>query len=79
MASIDTLRKWIKETFAETNLIETFTPHCCKSVSTKAFNMSPDILTILRKACWSKAKTFQRHKEEILCYEGVDFKKIMKY
>ena len=33
-ASIDTLRRWIKETFAETNLIGIFTPHSCRSAST---------------------------------------------
>ena len=80
-ASIDTLRRWIKETFVETNLIENFTPHSFRSASTtKAFNMSLDILDILRKACWSNAKTFLQHyKKEIVSYEGVDFNKIMEY
>ena len=66
-ASIDTLRRWIKETYAETNLIENFTPHSCRSASTaKAFNMNLDILVILRKACWNNAKTFlQYYKKEI--------------
>ena len=59
-ASIDTLRRWIKESFAETNLIENFTPHSCRSASTtKVFNMSLDVVDILRKACWSNAKTFK--------------------
>ena len=80
-ASIDTLRRWIKETFAETNLIENFNPHSCRSTSTtKAFNMSLDILDILRKACRSNAKAFLQHyKKEIVSYEGVDFNKIMEY
>ena len=80
-ASIDILRRWIKETFAETNLIENFTPHSCKSASTtKAFNMNLDILDILGKACWDNAKTFLQHcKKEIVSYEGVDFNKITEY
>ena len=80
-ASIDTLRRWIKETFAQTNLIETLSPHSCTSASTtKAYNMSLDIMDILRKACWSNAKTFLQHyKKEIICYEVVDFNKIMEY
>ena len=81
-ASIDTLRRRIKETFAQTNLIKNFTPHSCRSASTtKAFNMSLDILDILRKACWCNAKTFfiQHYKEEIVSYEGVDFNKIIEY
>ena len=80
-ASIDTLRRWIKETFAETNLIENVTPHSCRSVSTtKAFNMNLDILDVLRKACWSNAKTFLQHyKKGIVSYEGVDFDKFMEY
>ena len=80
-ASIDTLRKRIKETFAHTNLIENFTPYSCRSASaTKAFNMSLDIMDILRKAYWSNAKTFLQHyKKEIISYEGVDFNKIIEY
>ena len=80
-ASIDTLRRWIKETFAQTNLTENFSPHSCRSTSTtKAFNMCLDIKDILRKACWSNAKTFLQHfKKEIIRYEVVDFNKIMEY
>ena len=57
------------KTFEETNLIENFTPHGCRSASTtKAFSMSLDILDILRKACWSNAKIFLQHyKKEIVC------------
>ena len=78
MALIGTLWRRIKETFAETNLIENFS---CRSASTiKAFNKSLDILDILRKACWSNAKTFfQHYKKEIVCYDEVDFKKILEY
>ena len=80
-ASIDTLWRWIKETFAQINLIENLTPHSYRSaLTTKAFNMSLDIIEILRKACWSNAKTFPQHYEkEIVSYEGVDFNKIMEY
>ena len=61
----------MKETFAETNLIENFTPHSYSSASaTKAFSMNLNILDILRKACWSNAKTFLQHyKKEIVSYE----------
>ena len=42
--------------------------------------MCLDIMDILRKACWSNAKTFlQRYKKEIISYEGVDFNKIIEY
>ena len=80
-ASVDTLRRWIRETFAETSLIKNFTPHSCRSASTtKAFNVSLDILDILRKTCWNNVKTFLQHyKKEIVSYEGVNFNKIMKY
>ena len=57
-----TLRRCIKEIFPETNLIKNVTQHSCRFASTtKAFNMSLDILDILRKACWSNAKTFLQH------------------
>ena len=48
MASVDTLQRWMKETFAETNLIENFISHNCRSASTTiAFSMNLDILDIL--------------------------------
>ena len=60
--SIDTLRRWIRETFAQINLIENFSPHCFRSASaTKAFNKCLDIMATLRKTCWSNAKTFLQH------------------
>ena len=66
--SIDTLRRWIKEAFAEINLIENFSLYSCRSASTtKAFNMSLDILDILKKACWSNAKTFLQHYKNEIC------------
>ena len=50
--STDILWRWIKEKFAESNLIERFSPDSCRSaLTTKAFNMSLDNLDILRKAC----------------------------
>ena len=46
-----------RKTFPQTNLIENFTPHSCRSASTtKAFNMSLDIMDALGKVCWSNAK-----------------------
>ena len=80
-ASTGTLRRWIKETFAETNLIENLTPHSFRSASiTKAFNVSLDIQDIVRKVSLSNAKTFLQHyKKESVSYEGVDFNKIMEY
>ena len=77
-ASTDTLRRWIKETFAETNLTENLTPHSFRSASiSKTFNVSLDIV---RKACLRNAKTFLQHyKKETVSYEGVDFNKIMEY
>ena len=48
MASVDTLQRWIKETFAETNLIENFISHSCRSASTTiAFSVNLDIFDIL--------------------------------
>ena len=78
-ASIDTLRRWIKEIFTQTNSMENFSPYSCRSASTtKTFNMCLEIMDILRKSCWSNAKTFLQHyKKEMICYEGVDFNKIM--
>ena len=57
--SVDALRRWIKEIFAETNLIENFTPHGRRFASTtKVFNVNLYIVNIFRKPCWSNAETF---------------------
>ena len=41
VASIDSLRRWIKEILAETSFKENFTPHSCRSAfATKAFNIN---------------------------------------
>ena len=57
--SIETLRRWIKETFSERNLIQSLTPQSCRSASiTKAFNISPDVLDTLGKTSWNNGKTF---------------------
>ena len=67
----------MKETIAETKLIENFTPFSCRSASTtEAFNTSLDILDILRKACWSNAKTYLQHykKKLLVTKEQVSIK-----
>ena len=47
VVSIDILRRWIKKTFAETNLAENFTPDSCRSASTtQIFIRNLDILWI---------------------------------
>ena len=61
-ASTEILQRWVKEKFAQTNLIQNIIAHSCRSASTtKALNMSLDIMDILRKACWSNVKTFLQH------------------
>ena len=56
-----------------------FTPDGSAS-ATNAFNMNLNTLNILRKDCWNNTKTFLQHYEmEIICYEEIDFNKIMEY
>ena len=73
VASIDSLRGWIKETFVETYFIENVTPDNCRSVSTsEAFNINLNILNIVRKACWSNAKTsLQHYEKEVISYKEI--------
>ena len=78
-ASIDTLRRWIKETFAETNLIVNSLHIVVGMLRQLKHSLRILILDILRKACWSSAKTFLQHyKKETVSYEGVDFNKIIE-
>ena len=60
--------------------MEDFTPHSCRSASaTETSNRNLDTLGILRKACWSNAKTFLQFHKKILRYEGIDLRKIMEH
>ena len=45
----------------------------CRSVSTsEAFNINLNILNIVRKACWSNAKTsLQHYEKEIISYKEI--------
>ena len=71
IASLETLRRRIKETWTQTNLIENVSPHTCRSASaTKAFNMCLDIMDILRKATQS---CFSQHIKNKLMLNLVDF------
>ena len=59
--SID-IRRWVKQVFLETKLLENFPPYSCRSASTaKALDMTLDILDTLKKGCLSNAKTFSEH------------------
>jgi len=60
-ASIDTIRRWIKELFENCGLTN-FSPHSCRSASTsKAHDMGVDVQTIMKKACWKNCGTFYNH------------------
>ena len=83
--SENTLRRWIKQVFQDVHLIDVqdvqdvhlidITPHSCRSASTtKASNMKFDMIDILKKGCWSNAKTFYKH----YMYKEVDFNRIIE-
>ena len=68
-ASIDTLRRWVKNIFQEAN-IHDFSPHSCRAASTSKANMlNLDINEILKRASWANAKTFYRfYNKQIIPY-----------
>ena len=78
-ASIDTMRRWIKELFADVNIVN-YTPHSCRAASTsKASNINIDIENILKLGCWKNEKTFRLYYEkEIISKDIIDFNKIME-
>ena len=64
-ASIDTIRRWVKDIFILNNIID-FSPLCYRVGSTsKAKNMEVNIDEILRRACW------KNHKNFFICYDKV--------
>lgn len=79
-ASIDTLRRWVKNMFSKAGIIN-FSPHSCRAAATsKAEMVNVDLEEILKKACWSNAKTFHQHyKKDILSLEEMNnFQKILE-
>ena len=74
------MRQWVKQAFSETKWLENFPPHSCRSASTtKELPMNLDISDILKKGCWSDAKTlYEQYKKEIIIYKEVAFNGIIK-
>jgi len=75
-----TLRRWVKQTLTKAGIYN-FSPHSCRSASTsKASSINIDLEEILKKACWSNAKTFRNHyQKEIIALEDMDtFQNIAK-
>ena len=77
-ASIDTMRRWVKELFKDCNIFE-FSPHSCRSASTsKAAKINIDIEKILKVACWKTEQNFLKfYNREILTENVNDLNKIM--
>ena len=66
-ASTDTIRRWIKNLFAETKAIPNiFTAHSCRAASTSKAALSNriNIDDILLQGCWRNATTFRRFYEK---------------
>ena len=80
-ATIDTLRRWVKNIFSDAGVIN-FSPHSCRSASTsKAKALNVDMEKILKQGCWKNLKTFKTfYNKEIInsVPENIDFYKIME-
>ena len=76
-ASIDTVRRWVKDLFNECNI--NFSPHSCRSASTsKALDCGVNLSDILTKGCWKNCKTFMNfYKKDIVQESEVDFNVIV--
>ena len=75
-ASIDTMRRWVKDTFMINNIVS-FSPHCCWAASSsKAKHIDVNIDEITRRGCWKNRKNFLKfYDKEITEYasEDIDF------
>lgn len=57
-ASTDTMRRWMKEVFQKTNIVN-FSPHSCRAASTsKAKSLDVNIDEIIKRGCWKNRKNF---------------------
>ena len=71
-ASIDTIRRWVKELFKEVNIVD-FTPHSCRSASTsKALQLNIDIEAILKQGCWKNEDTFLKFYNKDIVHKAPD-------
>ena len=80
-ATIDSMRRCVKELFIETPLLSEYTPHTCRQTATsKASQLNVDIAKILKQGCQKNAKSFfNSYKKDIVYYtpEDVDFMSIL--
>ena len=78
-ASINTLRRWVKNIFQETNIYN-FSPHICRVASTSKRNMlNLDISEILKRGSWKNAKTFyQFYNKQIIPYNVNELQNLKK-
>ena len=80
-ASIDTMRRWIKDIFIVNNIVN-FSPHSCRAASSsKAKQIDVNIDEIIRRGCWKNRKNFFKfYDKEITEYasENIDFNRICK-
>ena len=78
-ATIDTLRRWVKNALEEAGIYN-FSAHSCRSASTsKAKNLNIDLEEIMKRACWKNESTFKKHYDkEIIEYNDESFNKILE-
>ena len=80
-ASIDTMRRWIKDIFIVNNIVN-FSPHSCRAASSsKAKQIDVIIDEIFRRGCWKNRKNFFKfYGKEITEYasEDIDFNRTCK-
>ena len=76
-ASIDSIRRWIKDLFKDCNI--NFSPHSCRSANTsKALELGVDLQSVLKMACWKSCGTFYKHyKKDISCTEETNFNELL--
>ena len=79
-ASIDIMRRWIKDIFIVNNIVNYFPPHSCRAASSsKAKSIAVNIDEIIRRDCWKNRKNFFKfYDKEIIEYasEDIDFNRI---
>ena len=80
-ASIDTMRRWIKDIFIVNNIVN-FSPHSCRAASSsKAKQIDVNIDEIIRRGCRKNWKNFFKFcDKEITEYasEDIDFNRICR-
>ena len=78
-ASIDTVRRWVKDIFIQNNIVDFSPRSCCTASMSKAKNMEVNNDEMLKQGCWKNRKNFFIYYDKVITEyapDDIDFNRI---